>query len=279
MKQLIQPCFWFDKQASEAAAFYRSVFPDVEVLSAGETVVNLKIADQRLMLLNGGPYFSVNPSISLFYHAADRPEIDRLWQALLVGGEVRMPLKEYPFAPRYGFLADQFGVNWQLILPRESPRQKLHPSLMFTQDRCGRAEEAIQFYTNLFPNSSVGFLSRYGAGAEPDKEGALNYSTFELGGQWFSAMDSAQRHPFTFTEGVSLFLECDTQDEIDFYWSRLGDGGSESQCGWLKDRFGLSWQVVPKILGELMADPERAQRVVKTFLPMKKLIIDELIRA
>ena len=279
MSRLIQPCLWFDNQASEVAAFYKSIFPDVKVLSEGPLVVNLKISDQRFMLLNGGPAFSVNPSISFFYHATDQAEIDRLWQALLGGGKVRMPLDAYPFARQYGWLADKFGVNWQLILPSASPKQKVHPSLMFTQDRCGRAEEAIQFYTRLFPNSSVGFLSRYGAGAEPDKEGTLNYSEFALDGHWLSAMDSAQRHPFTFTEGVSLFLECTTQDEIDFYWSHLSEGGSESQCGWLKDRFGLSWQVVPEILGKLMADPERAQRVLAAFLPMKKLIIEELIRA
>jgi predicted 3-demethylubiquinone-9 3-methyltransferase (glyoxalase superfamily) len=176
MKHLIQPCFWFDNKASDVAAFYRSIFPDVEICSASPTVVNLKIADQHLMLLNGGPIFSVNPSVSLFYHATDYQEIDRLWQALLEGGEVRMPLGAYPFAPRYGFLADKFGVNWQLMLPRESPKQKVHPSLMFTQDRCGRAEEAIQFYTSLFPNSSVDLLSHYGAGAGHDKEGTLNYS-------------------------------------------------------------------------------------------------------
>lgn len=275
----IHPCFWFDSQAREAALFYQEAFPEVKILNESPLVVNLRVADQSLMFLNGGPVFTINPSISLFYHCRDEAEIEALWNRLSEGGNVLMPLGSYPFARRYVWVADRYGINWQLILPLAPGRKTVVPSLMFTQDRCGRAEEALGFYTSLFPGSEVGTLSRYPAGSDPDREGTLNYAEFSLGGQWFTAMDSAQPHPFTFTEGASLFLEVETQEQIDHFWARLTEGGEESQCGWLKDRFGVSWQVVPRILGELMADPARAERVIQAFLPMKKLDIETLKRA
>lgn len=107
----------------------------------------------------------------------------------------------------------------------------------------------------------------------------MNYGEFSLGGQWFTAMDSAHPHEFTFSEGVSLSITCENQKEIDHYWNRLREGGSESQCGWLKDKFGVSWQVVPRVLEKLMSDPARSQRVIEAFLKMKKFDIDALMRA
>jgi predicted 3-demethylubiquinone-9 3-methyltransferase (glyoxalase superfamily) len=279
MSNPISPCLWFDDQAQAAADFYLSTFPDARPLGGSPPVVQVQVGGLDFMLLNGGPHFKVNPSISFFYNCGGEAEIDSLWKVLSTGGSVLMPLGSYPFARKYGWVADKFGVNWQLILPSAPPRQKVFPSLMFTQDRCGRAEEALRFYTSLFKGSSVGTLSRYGADQAPDKEGTLNYGEFCLGGRWFSAMDSAQPHQFTFTEGVSLFLSCENQEEIDFFWSRLSEGGSESQCGWLEDRFGVSWQVVPRVLGELMADPARSKRVMAAFLKMRKFDIAALMRA
>jgi predicted 3-demethylubiquinone-9 3-methyltransferase (glyoxalase superfamily) len=278
MSNPINPCFWFDGQAKAAADFYASTFPDARLLGGSNFVVSVEVGGLKLSLLNGGPQFKVNSSISLFYNCGSEAEIDTLWKTLSRGGSVLMPLDNYPFARKYGWVADKFGVNWQLILPSAPPRQKVFPSLMFTQDRCGRAEEALRFYTSLFKDSSVGTLSRYGAGQEPEKEGTLNYGEFSLGSQWFTVMDSAQPHQFSFTEGVSLFLACENQKEIDYFWNRLSEGGSEGQCGWLKDRFGVSWQVVPRVLEELMADPARSKRVVEAFLKMKKFDIEGLLR-
>jgi predicted 3-demethylubiquinone-9 3-methyltransferase (glyoxalase superfamily) len=278
MSNPINPCFWFDGQAKAVAEFYAATFPDARLLGGSNFVVSVEVGGLKLSLLNGGPQFKVNSSISLFYNCGSEAEIDTLWKTLSRGGSVLMPLDNYPFARKYGWVADKFGVNWQLILPSAPPRQKVFPSLMFTQDRCGRAEEALRFYTSLFKDSSVGTLSRYGAGQEPEKEGTLNYGEFSLGGQWFTVMDSAQPHQFSFTEGVSLFLACENQKEIDYFWNRLSEGGSEGQCGWLKDRFGVSWQVVPRVLEELMADPARSKRVVEAFLKMKKFDIEGLLR-
>jgi predicted 3-demethylubiquinone-9 3-methyltransferase (glyoxalase superfamily) len=279
MNNPINPCLWFDGQAKAVADFYTATFPGAKLLGGSNLILQVRVGDLKLSLLNGGPQYKVNPAISFFYNCESVAEIDALWKSLSAGGNALMPLDTYPFARKYGWVADQFGVSWQLILPSAPPKQKVFPSLMFTQDRCGRAEEATRFYASVFEDSAVGTISRYGADQAPDREGTINYGEVCLGGQWFTVMDSAHPHQFSFTEGVSLILTCENQKEIDFFWSRLSEGGSEGQCGWLKDRFGVSWQVVPRVLATLMADPARSKRVVAAFLPMKKLDIETLMRA
>jgi predicted 3-demethylubiquinone-9 3-methyltransferase (glyoxalase superfamily) len=279
MSNPINPFLWFDDQARAVADFYVATFPDARLLGGSPMVVSVEVGGLKFSLLNGGPQFKVDPSISFFYNCGTEAEIDRLWDALSREGTVLMPLDAYPFAKKYAWVADKFGVNWQLILPSAPPRQKVFPSLMFTRAVCGRAEEALRFYTSVFKDSSVGTLSRYGAGQAPEREGNLNYGEFSLGGQWFTVMDSAQPHQFGFSEGISLYVRCENQGEIDYFWSRLSEGGSESQCGWLKDRFGVSWQVVPRVLEELMADPARSKRVIDAFMKMKKFDIAGLLKA
>ena len=121
----------------------------------------------------------------------------------------------------------------------------------------------------------MGLISRYGKGQEPDKEGTVTFADFMLGGQWFAAMDSAQEHKFAFNEAISFLVQCDTQEEIDYYWDKLTDGGQEVQCGWLKDKFGVSWQVVPTIITKMLTSPDqdKVDRVTKAFLQMKKFFL------
>jgi predicted 3-demethylubiquinone-9 3-methyltransferase (glyoxalase superfamily) len=276
MSATVNPCLWFDGQAQEAAGFYASVFPDAVIVGDAGIMVTLRVADLELSLLNGGPEFKINPAMSFFYSCASAAEVDRLWALLAPGGAEMIPLGTYPFARRYGWTADKFGVNWQLILHDQEPKQRAYPSLMFTGANCGRAEEAMSFYASVFEDAAIGDISRYGPGMEPDREGAVNYSQFRLGGRWLAAMDSARPHDFAFSEADSLIVTCDDQAQIDRFWARLSAGGSESQCGWLKDKFGLSWQVVPRVLGELMSDPERARRVMPALLKMGKLDIATL---
>jgi predicted 3-demethylubiquinone-9 3-methyltransferase (glyoxalase superfamily) len=175
---------------------------------------------------------------------------------------------------------DQFGVSWQLMLAKPGlMEQKITPALMFTQSMAGKAEEAMQLYTSLFPNSSAESISRYEKG-EPDVEGTVKHGRFLLEGQIFVAMDSSAAHAFTFSEGVSICVNCDTQEEIDRYWNRLtADGGEESMCGWLKDKYGVSWQIVPSVMGELMSDPSKFQRVIQEVMKMKKLDIEKMVNA
>ena len=276
MSASVASCLWFDGKAQEAADFYVSVFPDAVKLADSGVTVSLRVADLELTLLNGGPEFSINPSISFFYTCESEAQVDELWAELSRGGKEMIALGSYPFARRYGWTSDRFGVNWQLIAPLQAPRQRAYPALMFTRAQCGRAEEAMRFYASVFEDGQVGDISRYGAGMEPDLEGTVNYSQFRIGGRWLSAMDSAGPHDFAFSEGASLVVTCDGQDEIDRFWARLSEGGSEGPCGWLKDRFGLSWQVVPRILGELMSDPGRAPRVLAAIMKMGKLDIATL---
>jgi predicted 3-demethylubiquinone-9 3-methyltransferase (glyoxalase superfamily) len=152
--------------------------------------------------------------------------------------------------------------------------QKIAPCLWFDTE----AEEAARFYTSVFPNSSIVDISHYGS-AGPRPEGMVMTVTFELDGQRFVALNGGPE--FTFTEAISLEVQCDTQDEVDTFWSTLSEGGEEGPCGWLKDRYGVSWQIVPKALLQLLADPDRekSQRVMSAMLQMKKIEIGELEQA
>jgi predicted 3-demethylubiquinone-9 3-methyltransferase (glyoxalase superfamily) len=144
----------------------------------------------------------------------------------------------------------------------------------------GRAEEAARFYVSIFKNSKIGPISRYGKegfDVHGQKEGTVLTVSFQINGQPFTALNGIPA--FKFTEAVSFQVFCDTQEEIDHYWEKLADGGHEGQCGWLKDRFGLSWQIVPSILPKLMSDPARAGRVTTAFLQMKKFDIEKLKHA
>jgi predicted 3-demethylubiquinone-9 3-methyltransferase (glyoxalase superfamily) len=152
--------------------------------------------------------------------------------------------------------------------------KKITPCLWFDTD----GEEAAEFYTSVFPNSKIGEISRYGS-AGPRPEGTVMTVSFELDGQEFVALNGGP--DFTFNEAVSFQVACEDQDEVDAYWSALSEDGEEGPCGWLKDKFGLSWQIVPTALPELLSNPdkEKAQRVMAAMLEMKKIEIDELERA
>ncbi len=290
--QKIVPCLWFDKEAKEAAGFYVSAFGgDSEMISAtpvpdtpsGDAeVVRFRLLGYAFMAIGAGPLFRINPSVSFMVHfdplrrTGAREALDALWGKLADGGSVLMPLDAYPFSERYGWIQDKYGVSWQVILARPGGevRPDIVPSLMFTREVCGKAEAAAAFYTSVFRDARTGIVARYGPGRAPDKEGTVMYGDFMLLGQWFAAMDSARRHDFSFNEAVSLAVHCDTQAEIDDYWERLSAVPQAEQCGWLKDGFGLSWQIVPARLGELMAgSPERRARVIQAILKMKKFDI------
>jgi predicted 3-demethylubiquinone-9 3-methyltransferase (glyoxalase superfamily) len=297
MKKII-PHLWFDKEAQEATEFYVAAFGgDSAVTSAsvihdtpsGDAgIVAFRLLGYDFMAISAGPLFRINPSISFMVNfdpsrrTDAKPALDALWAKLADGGSALMPLDKYPFSERYGWIQDRYGVSWQLILtnPAAAPRPNIIPSLMFTKDACGKAEEAMQFYTSIFDNSKQGMVARYGPGMEPDREGTVMFEDFMLLGQWFASMDSARRHDFAFNEAVSLLVQCDTQAEIDYYWEKLSAVPQAEQCGWLKDRYGVSWQVAPAQMGEMLAGtPEQRARVTQAFLRMKKFDIAALRQA
>jgi predicted 3-demethylubiquinone-9 3-methyltransferase (glyoxalase superfamily) len=297
--QKILPCLWYDRQAEEAAAFYVSAFGNAHVgrtVRAGKVgqdthglpegavlTVEFEIEGQTFVGLNGGPLFTFNPSVSFLVACRTAAEVDVLWAKLAVGGTPLMELGEYPFSERYGWTQDRYGLSWQVMHRGDREiRQRIVPTLMYVGAQCGKAEEAVRLYTSLFRDARIGEVLRYGKGEEPDKEGTVKHAGFTLEGQEFAAQESAYDHRFTFNEAVSLMVVCETQAEIDRHWARLtADGGEESMCGWLKDKFGVSWQITPSALDDMLRDPdpEKVARVTEAFLKMKKFDIEALERA
>ncbi len=277
MKNNIHPCIWYDGNAKTAAEFYCTLFPNSKITADTPMVVNFEMACQKFMGLNGGPNFKTNPSISFFIICDSDQEINELWKKLSENGKIMMPLDKYDWSERYGFLEDKFGLSWQLMKGNYSDvNQKITPSFLFTGNKYGKAEEAVKFYTALFPSSSITGILLYGEGEE-QAAGNVKHSQFILDDKVFMAMDGPGSHDFGFNEAISFVVECSNQEEIDFYWNKLiADGGEESMCGWLKDKFGVSWQIVPSILGKLMSDPAKAPKVIEAFLKMKKFVIADL---
>jgi predicted 3-demethylubiquinone-9 3-methyltransferase (glyoxalase superfamily) len=295
MTQKIVPHLWFDKQAVDAANFYCSVFPASQVNNvttlhgtpSGDCdVVSFNLSGYDLMAISAGPYFQINPSVSFmlnFDPSKDkdaRQSLDMLWEKMSPGAKVLMEIGEYPFSKRYGWLEDKYGVSWQFILtdPSGEERPFIIPSLMFVGDVCSKAEEASDFYMSIFKNSKRGVIARYPAGMQPDKEGNVMFTDFMLSNQWFAAMDSAHAHAFAFNEALSFLVRCDTQEEIDYYWSKLSAVPQLEQCGWVKDKYGVSWQITATAMNEMFRTGSREQidRLTQAFLPMKKIDIAAL---
>lgn len=296
--QKITPHLWFDTQAKEAAELYCSLIPGSKITSvtalhdtpSGDAnVVTFEFGGQSFMAISAGPYFKFNPSVSFHIKCATKEEVDAIWAKLSPGGKVRMELGAYPFSERYGWIEDKYGLSWQVIFAGAGAmKQRITPVLMYTGAVCGKAEEAVNFYASVFSarggSASGGkatVLARYGEGEEPDQAGTVKYASFELLGQEFGAMDSARNHDFTFNETVSFVIHCGDQEEIDYYWGRLSADPKAEQCGWLKDKYGVSWQVTATVLGEMLQDkdPQKAERVTKAMLQMKKIDIEGLEKA
>lgn len=288
----IRPHLWFDKEARMAAEFYVGVFPDSAVTSAtalsdtpsGDVdSVTFELAGQPFMAISAGPYFTINPSVSFTVHCATAEEVDAVWAMLIDGGQALMPLDAYPFSARFGWVQDRFGVSWQVMLGASpaGEAQKIVPSLMFTGQNFGKAAEAIGFYTAVFPNARAGQVLLQPDESGTEAAGTVMTASFALAGLWFSIMDSGYEHGFNFNESMSFMVRCETQTEIDYYWTQLSADPQAEQCGWLKDKYGLSWQIAPAALDRMMSEgtPEQVARVTQTFLPMKKLDIAELERA
>jgi predicted 3-demethylubiquinone-9 3-methyltransferase (glyoxalase superfamily) len=287
----ITPHLWFDSEAIEAAEYYAAIFPDSKVIDVttipdtpgGDTdLVTFQLWSQSFQAISAGPLFSFNPSVSFAVACDTVEDVDRLWARLADGGTPLMPLDTYPFSERYGWIQDRYGLSWQIAYAAGRPvEQRITPTLTFVGDVCGKAAEAIAFYTSVLPDSSTHFVQHYGPGQEPDAEGTVQYAAFALAGQGFAAMDSARDHDFAFNEAISFLVYCDDQDELDRYWEALSADPNAEQCGWLKDRYGLSWQIAPSNLDEMLqtGSKEQVARVTKAFLAMKKFDLAELERA
>lgn len=284
----ITPHLWFDKEAKEAAELYTSIFRDSRIKnhttlhntpSGSVDLLAIELMGQEFKLISAGPLFKFTPAVSFLVACDTKDEVDALWKELSNGGSALMGLGEYPFSERYGWTTDRYGLSWQVMFTggREI-EQRITPMLMFVGEQCGKAEEAINFYASVFHNAKVGHILRYGKNEDPDKAGTIKHAGITLDGQSVALMDSAGAHNFTFNEAISFIVSCDNQEEIDYFWSKLSADRKAEQCGWLKDKFGLSWQIVPTAMGEMLSgrDETKLARVTEAFLKMKKFDIAKL---
>lgn len=293
----IVPHLWFDKEAKEAASFYATVFPESKVdftttledTPGGDAeLVSFEIWGQPFEAISAGPLFRPNPSISFIANfdpilfggkddaakRAARKALDKAWEKLAEGGKALIPLGKYPHSEHYGWIQDRYGFSWQLLLsdPEGEPKPAIIPCFLFTGKRCGHAKAAIDFWVSVFRDSKQGTFIPYPAGQEPNPEGAAMFADFMIEKQWLSCMDSGKEQVHEFNEAVSFMIKCDDQADIDHYWDHLSADPESEQCGWLKDRFGVSWQVVPASLDDMIRSGSREQvnRVTQAFLQMKK---------
>ncbi len=293
--QKIIPHLWFDTEAKEAATFYCEIFPNSKLLDTitlkdtpgGDSdVVTFNLNGYDFMAISAGPFFKINSSISFllnFDPATDNEaegHLRALWQSLSAEGIIRMPLQQYPYSKLYGWVQDRYGVNWQLMLtnPSGEPRPFIIPTCVFAGENVNKAEEAVKYYLSVFKNTKEGTVARYLEDTGPAKKDSIMFTDFMLENQWFAAMDSGTEQSTTFNEAVSFLVNCDTQEEIDYYWEQLSVVPEAEQCGWLKDKYGISWQVSPSGMSEMLhkGTPEQTARVTQAFLKMKKIDIAQL---
>jgi len=283
----ITPFLWFDDNIEEAINLYTSAFKNSRIVSAhrsGDTLpgakgkiftATIELYGQTIYTLNGGPMYKFTPATSFFVTCETEGEIDEVWKKLSDGGQVLMPLNKYPFSPKFGWLQDKFGLSWQLNFT--GTPMKITPFLMFVGEQNGRAEDAIGFYSSIFKNAETQTLVHFGAD-QGGQEGTVMHAAFSLDGNNFKAMDSNGGHNFTFTPAFSFFVSCKTQEEVDYLWNALSEGGRKDRCGWLADKYGVSWQIIPDTLTELLydKDPARSKRVMDAMMKMNKIDIKAL---
>lgn len=291
--QKITTQLWYDKEAKEAADFYAATFPaantkirsnyTIRNTPSGDCdIVNMDIYGLSFLLFSAGPVFKFNPTVSFMIFCDSAEEVEELYGKLAEGGSPLMALGEYPFSKKYGWIEDKYGLSWQIILMDQPPEHKLVPTMMFVGDSTGKAEDAINFYVSVFKDASIGAITCYGEGEKPDDASKIAHARFTLEGQEFAATDGGRVHKFKgFNEAISFIIECDNQAEIDYYWEKLSAVPESEVCGWLKDKFGFSWQVQPKIMYEMMesGDQKKIDNVTQYFLKIKKFNIADLQKA
>jgi predicted 3-demethylubiquinone-9 3-methyltransferase (glyoxalase superfamily) len=283
---------WFDNQAEQVANFYTEIFKDSKITQINKYLVetpskkeigsvmtvSFELLGTRFIALNGGPNFKINPLISFIVQSDSINEIKLYWEKISDESTILMPLDSYPFSEQYGWLQDKFGISWQFKLAEGEISQKIVPKLTFVGSQCGNAESAMNYYCSIFMNSKIGDLLKYEAGELPDEVGTIKHGEFFLKGTKFAAMDSALNHKFTFNEAIAFIVECQNQEEIDNYWDKLSFAKESEQCGWIKDKFGISWIIQPKNINELLfhEDENISIKAMEALLKMKKIDLQVL---
>ncbi|MDC7222559.1 MAG: VOC family protein [Spirochaetales bacterium] len=268
MQTTVTPCLNFNNQAVEAAEYYTSLFPESRITTpvdkngAPPDMITFDLWEQKFHGRNKGSGYRFSPALSfmvnfdpLFFpkdlnpEQAARDRLTQLWNELSREGKILMELGSYDFSPLFGWVEDKYGLSWQLILtdPGGDPRPPLMPSFLFVGENCGRAEEAGKEYVSLFPHGKRGLVVPYPEERTEDnreeREGTIMFSDFKLGQTWFTAMDSALDHQFSFTKGVSFLITCDSEEEAARYGRELSRGGEREGLSGIRDRFGVCWEI------------------------------------
>jgi predicted 3-demethylubiquinone-9 3-methyltransferase (glyoxalase superfamily) len=277
MNNEIFPCLWCTNSIREQASYYQIVF-NCEVEHKSELVIYLNLYKQRIMLLGGNPGAKFSAANSMLVIYESEAELNAVWSKLSADGLVIMPLESYPFADKYGWIRDKFGMCWQLYFKAGyTSDQLVVPTLTFGGSNNGKARMAMEFYSSIFPDSKIEGVLTYEQGGEDDIPTHIQHAEYTLDGFRFGIMDSSHNVDFEFSDAVSFVVMTKNQEETDRYWEALlSDGGTPSKCSWLKDRYGLSWQIVPVRLTELLNDaaaPEKSQAAFKAMLSMSKIDI------
>jgi len=294
-KYFISPCLWFDTQAEEVVEFYTSLFPNSlikNILRYGKEgkeiqkkpegsvlTIDFTLDEVPFVALNGTPAFQHNESISLFVYCETDERINFLYEKFSESGSVNMPLDKYDWSSKYAWVKDKFGVSWQLDISKSNSSQKIVPSLLFVNNKFNLIKNAANFYTSIFPDSKI-LIEQVFENINEIENGTLLFAQLSLNGYLINLMSGGKiKHNFDFNESISFIVNCNSQEEIDYYWSKLTEGGEEIECGWLKDKFGIFWQIVPEILNELLVDSQKSDKVMREIFKMKKLELKKLLEA
>lgn len=290
----IHPCIWFDSEAEEASKFYTELFPNSQILASipytkvgfeyhGKeegtiSTITFELMKQKFIALNGGPIFKLSEAISFYVYCGQEDLFERLYNSLTENGSVLMPKDKYFWSEKYAFVKDKFGVCWQLDINSIGSEQKIVPSLLFVNDKYLKVNEAVNFYTSIFPDSKIIMKFPFPE-QKGNQEEAILFSQFSLTNNIFNASSGGEiQHNFDFNESISFVVNCKTQDEIDYFWQKLTENGSEQQCGWLKDKFGVSWQIVPENLQEMFLNSDKIKRekIISAIFEMIKIDFERL---
>lgn len=294
-KYFISPCLWFDTQAEEVVEFYTSLFPNSlikNILRYGKEgkeiqkkpegsvlTIDFTLDEVPFVALNGTPAFQHNESISLFVYCETDERINFLYEKFSESGSVNMPLDKYDWSSKYAWVKDKFGVSWQLDISKSNSSQKIVPSLLFVNNKFNLIKNAANFYTSIFPDSKI-LIEQVFENINEIENGTLLFAQLSLNGYLINLMSGGKiKHNFDFNESISFIVNCNSQEEIDYYWSKLTEGGEEIECGWLKEKFGIFWQIVPEILNELLVDSQKSDKVMREIFKMKKLELKKLLEA
>lgn len=277
---------WYDTQAIVAMTHYLSIFDGREISrgrildtpSGDCDIVTFDLYGTRIQAISAGPIFKFNPSMSLMVILNTQEGVNRAAEKLIEGGgKYLMPLDQYEFSERYAWVEDCYGLSWQLVYMPDGP-QKLMPAFMFAGESVGEALHAIEHYNQVFDRGQKPFISYYMEGDGHIGQAKVNYSNVDILGQTLVLMDHGAGGDEVINEAMSLMLEVATGDEMDTLWQDLSFVEEAEACGWLKDRHGVSWQLIPKGFDEVMGDPdpEVTYQLTQAILSMKKIDLEAL---